>query len=141
MTSTWSPVQATAIRLLPGQDLKSELIDFARTHELQAAAVISVVGSLSQVALRFANCPDKTLVEGKHEILSLSGTLSENGIHLHMCVANSRGQTLGGHVTEGSIIYTTAEVVIAEMSGLVFERNLCHKSGFLELEVKTRTEK
>jgi len=140
MTLNWSSIQATAVRLRPGDDLKSELSRLASEHQLQAASVISAVGSLSQVALRFANCREKTLVEGKHEIIALGGTLSQNGVHLHMSVANSEGHMFGGHVMEGSIIFTTLEVVIAEMSNLVFTREHCPISAFNELVVAVRSE-
>ena len=96
--------------------------------------------SLSEVSLRLANQPHPERFVGKHEIVSLSGTLSKNGTHLHMSVANSEGQIFGGHVVEGSIIYTTAEIVILEMSELVFEREFCPISGFNELLVSTRNE-
>ena len=58
-----------------------------------------------------------------------------SGTHLHMSVANSDGETIGGHVLDGSIIFTTAEIVIAELSGLVFTREHCPLSGFNELRV------
>ena len=71
MTLNWSPIEATAIRINPGGDLKSELSSLASDHELQAAAVISAVGSLSKVSLRFANRPETTELDGKHEIICL----------------------------------------------------------------------
>ena len=136
MTLNWSPLRATAFRLLPGSDLKSELSRIANDQQMQAASVVSAVGSLSKVAIRFANRPETTTVEGEHEIISLSGTVSKNGIHLHMSVADSEGKMFGGHLMGGAIIFTTAEIVIAEMSGLAFTREHCSISGFNELIVK-----
>lgn len=123
---------------MPGADLKSELTKLANENQLGAAAVISAVGSLSKVSLRLANQPESTKFQGKHEIVSLTGTLSKEGIHLHMSVADSRGVTVGGHVMEGSLIYTTVEVVIAELSDLAFLREPCPSSGFKELIVNPR---
>ncbi len=139
MEPIWSPIEATAVRLKPGCDLKTELAQFATDNQLPAAAIISAVGSLSTVSLRFANCPEVTTIDGKHEITSLSGTLSINKVHLHMSVANSKGQMLGGHVTEGSIIYTTAEIVIAKLKALTFTRERCPHSGFRELVINPRS--
>ncbi|MEM7782894.1 MAG: PPC domain-containing DNA-binding protein [Planctomycetota bacterium] len=139
MPASWSSIQTTVIRLLPEMDLKSQLIRFANDHQLHAAAVISAVGSLSQVSLRFANRPEASLLRGKHEIVSLSGTLSLNGIHLHMSVADSDGKVSGGHVMPGSIVYTTAEIVIAKFDSLSFTREPCTLSGFRELVVKSNT--
>ena len=139
MTLNWSPIEATAVRLPPSSDLKLELSRLASEHNLRAAAVISAVGSLSKVSLRFAHQPETTELEGKHEIISLSGTLSKAGIHLHMSIADSKGNLIGGHVMEGSIIFTTLEVVVAEMSSLAFTREPCQISGFNELVVKARS--
>ena len=49
------PIQVSTVRLQPGADLKSELVRLASDNQLWAAAVISAVGNLSRVALRFAN--------------------------------------------------------------------------------------
>lgn len=138
MTLNWSSIHATAFRLLPGDDLKSELAKLAIDNQLRAASVISAVGSLSEVSLRFANRSETTEFQGKHEIVSLIGTLSKDGIHLHMSVSNSEGDTVGGHVMEGSKIFTTAEIVIAEMNELVFTRERCQLTGFNELLVNPR---
>ena len=140
MNLNWSSIQTTAVRLQPGEDLKSEVSRIACDHQLQAACVISAVGSLSEVSLRLANRAETTTFEGKHEIISLSGTLSKNGIHLHMSVANSDGQVFGGHVMEGSVIHTTLEIVIAELKELVFTREPCSLSGYKELIVNARSE-
>ena len=140
MNLNWSSIQTTAVRLQPGEDLKSEVSRIACDHQLQAACVISAVGSLSEVSLRLANRAETTTFEGKHEIISLSGTLSKNGIHLHMSVANSDGQVFGGHVMEGSVIHTTLEIVIAELKELVFTREPCSIFGYKELIVNARSE-
>jgi predicted DNA-binding protein with PD1-like motif len=95
---------------------------------------------LSKVYLRFANQHEWACYDGKHEIVSLTGTLSRHGAHLHMSVSNPSGTTIGGHVVDGSTIYTTAEIVIARLDSLVFLRKLCPLSGFEELVVDSRTE-
>lgn len=138
MKLNWSSIQATAFRLRPGDDLKSELAKLAKDSHFRAAVVVSAVGSLSEVTLRLANRPESTRFQGKHEIVSLIGTLSKDGVHVHMSVANSKGQTVGGHVMKGSTVFTTAEIVIAELSALVFTRERCQMTGFNELVVKPR---
>ena len=135
MTVIWSKAEAMAIRLRPGDDLKSNLRKLATDHDLEAAIIVTAVGSLSDVYLRLANQKEWTHFEGKHEIVSLTGTLSKYGVHMHLSVANSKGTTIGGHLVDGSIIYTTAEIVIAKLNSLVFRREHCPLSGFEELVV------
>ena len=50
---------------------------------------------------------------GEQEILSLSGTLSPDGAHLHIALVDSRGAVIGGHLCVGSLVRTTAELRIS----------------------------
>jgi hypothetical protein len=49
---------------------------------------------------------------GKFEIVSLSGTLSSSGHHVHMSIADCDGNVFGGHLMEGCLVRTTAEIVL-----------------------------
>jgi len=129
-----------ALRLKPNQDLQQGLKEFAIAHQLQAAFILSGIGSFQQVAIRFADQPTSTILTGRFELLSLQGTLSIHGMHLHMAIADSQGNTLGGHVTSGCIIYTTAEIIIGECEDLIFLRTPDEQTGFLELDIQPKTD-
>jgi len=136
-----SPTKYFAFRIQPGQDLRQSLQKFVNEHKLQAAFVQTSVGSLTQVKLRFANQTKETILKGHFEIVSLAGTLSkEGGSHLHISVADETGKTLGGHLLDGSLVYTTAEVVLGELMDLKFTRTTDPKTTFKELSIKDRTE-
>ena len=62
-------IQTITIRLKPGQDLKSELDQLAAVNELEAACVLTCVGSLTTVVLRFANQDHTDILEGHFEIV------------------------------------------------------------------------
>jgi predicted DNA-binding protein with PD1-like motif len=124
-----------ALRLEPNRDLKVSLQDFAIENHLQAGFVLTAIGSLKQGLIRFANRDTATILPEKLEILSLNGTLSESGIHLHIAVADGTGKTRGGHLVEGCVIYTTAEIVIGEAEGLTFLRTVDRQTGFRELQI------
>ncbi|MEO6038958.1 MAG: PPC domain-containing DNA-binding protein [Saprospiraceae bacterium] len=127
-----------ALRLHPGQDLKKELDAFAREHHLQAGFVITCVGSLRRVTIRPAGQQQPLLRSQKFEIVSLVGTLSPDGSHLHIALSDSNGATLGGHLLEGNEIYTTAEIVIGEAQHLQFRRTVDPATTFKELTVNKR---
>ena len=133
-----SPADYYVIRLRPGQDLKAELRAFAKTHDLRAAFIASAVGSLTDVHLRYANQAAGTHLSGHFELLSLSGTLTRDGMHVHLSVADSTGRTYGGHLLDGNLVYTTAELVIGEATALRFEREVDSTFGYRELEVQRR---
>jgi uncharacterized protein len=126
------------IRLKPHQDLKKELMAFAAKEKIKAGCIVTCVGSLEQTNLRFANQPEGKTSKGHFEILSLTGTFSDTSTHLHLSVADSTGAAIGGHLLDGNLIYTTAEVVIGELTDLEFIRLKDSTYGYQELGVKKR---
>ena len=128
-----------ALRLLPGADLKVEIQNYLKKENIEAAAMLSAVGSLRQTRIRLAGAKDYFEESGPKEILSLSGTLSIHGSHLHISLSNGRGQCMGGHLTEGCLINTTAELVIGEIPTLVFRRTEDASTGYEELQVEEKS--
>lgn len=124
-----------AIRLKPQQDLKAELDQFVCKHSLSAACILTCVGSLTQATLRHANQPTETVYQGHFEIVSLTGVMSVHGSHYHLAIADSTGATIGGHLLEGCLIYTTAEIVIGVLPQLRFAREFDEATGFRELAI------
>lgn len=124
-----------AFRLLPGQDLKASLEQYVRDRQIKAGVILSGVGSLQRATLRLADESLKTF-EQKFEIVSLTGTLSQDGCHMHISLADSQGQVVGGHLKDGCLIYTTAEMVIGEISDVFFTRRPDQNTGFEELVVE-----
>ncbi|HEY9857651.1 MAG TPA: PPC domain-containing DNA-binding protein [Stenomitos sp.] len=135
-----SPVQAFALRLRPGEDLLLGLERFATTQRLQAGFVMAIVGSLRHARIRLANQPEATDFAGTFEIVSLSGTLTEEGAHLHLSLSDGTGRTIGGHLVDGCLVYTTAEVILGELSALTFSRELDPETTYPELVVTPRSD-
>lgn len=126
-----------AVRLSPGTDVRQAIEEIAKRERISAGSILSAVGSLSRVQLRFANAKEPTELAGKYEILTLSGTLSAAGVHLHMAVANERGDCKGGHLVKGCQVYTTLELVIAQFTNLRFTRQWDALTGYPELEISS----
>jgi len=81
------------------------------------------------------NKQDIRTYEGDYEITSLVGTVSVNGVHLHMAISDNEGKGFGGHLKEGTIIHPTAEIVIGEDEQVAYTRELDEETGFPELVV------
>jgi predicted DNA-binding protein with PD1-like motif len=128
-------MQAYPLRLLPGDDLRTALEDVLRQRELRAAFVIQGIGSLSVAQLRFAGVETSTELRGDLEILTLAGSLSPDGAHLHMSVADTQGRVFGGHVAHGCRVRTTAELLLALLPGHRFSREPDPGTGFMELVI------
>jgi len=127
-----------ALRLNPGDDLKKSLSYFVAENNIQAGYVITAVGSLSNLNLRYAGQASGVSITGKFEILALSGTLCMQGLHLHLSAADSQGRTLGGHLLDGNVINTTAEIIIGEANHFLFSRETDPETGYAELMIKRR---
>ena len=124
-----------AMRLRPHADLKKSLDAFADEHHLQAACVVTCVGSLRQAVLRFANQSQASTLEGKFEIVSLVGAFSEQGGHYHISISDGEGRMIGGHLMDGCLIYTTAEIVIGVLPSVRFLREPDSETGYDELAI------
>ncbi len=124
-----------ALRLKPNEDLKQSLTEFVLTNDLQSGFILTAVGSFQQVTLRFAGHPCGHGFKSQFELISLVGTLSANGVHLHLAVADSSGKIIGGHLMNGCIIYTTAEIIIGSSNNLSFIRSFDPQTGYNELEI------
>lgn len=77
---------------------------------------------------------NKKAFKGLFEVLSCGGTLSQDGIHVHIAISDGEGRVFGGHLLEGCEIYTTAEVGIME-SDILFKRVYDPDTGYKELVV------
>jgi hypothetical protein len=136
-------MRAHAFRLTPGTDLRAELERLTEAHALRAGCILSCVGSLSRARLRMPGAIGeaavfKTFVEPM-EIMSLTGTLCADGVHVHISLARSDGGCIGGHLAQGCIVNTTAELVIGELLQVEFRRAADPVTGYKELVVSPRT--
>jgi predicted DNA-binding protein with PD1-like motif len=132
-------MKVVPLRLQPGADLRRALEGWMGEQQEQAACVISAVGSLSVARVRFAGASEATVIQGDLEILSLAGTLSPDGAHLHIAVADSSSAVIGGHLCAGSLVRTTAELVVGLLPEWRFSRELDPATSYAELQISHRT--
>jgi predicted DNA-binding protein with PD1-like motif len=132
-------MKAYTFRLKPGQDLFDSIENFVNENKIEAGCVLSSVGSLTRTTLRLANRSTYNEYDGYFEIVSMTGTVSTNGSHIHISISDGDGVTIGGHLVSGCKIYTTVEIVIAEFEDVVYKRELSENdSGYEELAVYKR---
>jgi predicted DNA-binding protein with PD1-like motif len=129
-----------AFRLKPGQDLKKEIQHYVDSAKIEAGYILTCVGSLTDYQIRFANQPNGSKDSGHFEIVSLTGTVSTHGSHLHISISDSTGKTIGGHLMEECKIYTTAEIVIGESTNHIFTREKDGTTPWEELQVKQKSD-
>jgi predicted DNA-binding protein with PD1-like motif len=137
---TTAPIQTQGmkthvLRLKPGDDVKASLQQFVNREKLAAAWVVTAVGSLTHYEIRTANQNKASVATGHFEILSVTGTLSINGSHLHISIADSTGSCFGGHLLEGNLVYTTAEIVLQSSDDYRFRREKDGSTAWEELQI------
>lgn len=122
-------------RLKSGQDLFDSIEAFVKGKNIEAGCLLSGVGSLTHATIRLANREFSSAYEGHFEIVSITGTVSVHGSHLHISISDEDGKTIGGHFESGCKIYTTAEVVLAVFSDVIYKREFAEDSGYEELTI------
>jgi len=122
-------------RLTKGMDLKKEIEEYVINNKI-FGVIICMVGSLNKLKIRLAD--GKSILEklGRFEIVSATGTLSEDGVHIHISVSDEQGNTIGGHLKDGCIINTTAEVGITIFDNIKLKREYDKDTGYNELVIK-----
>lgn len=131
-------IKTYPLRLKPGTDLKKEIEAFVKANHIKAGWIASCAGSLTNYNIRFANQPGGSKGEGHFEIVSLTGTVSVNGSHIHISISDSTGRTIGGHLLDSNRVYTTAEIILQEDDNFVFSREKDGTTPWEELQIKRR---
>lgn len=131
-------ISTYAFRLKPGEDLKESIERTVKEKNIKAGWVATCVGSLTDYSIRFANQPDSDKGSGHFEIVSLVGTVSINGSHLHISISDSTGKTIGGHLMTGCKVYTTAEIILQSTDKYEFTREKDGSTAWEELQVKEK---
>ena len=126
------------LRLLPGGDVRASLDRWAKEGQIEAASILSAVGSLTVASIRFADEKEASSLKGPFEIVALSGVISNDGSHTHIAVSDRAGKTLGGHLGQGSLVHTTLELVLGVYGEMRFLRSEDPRSGYKELFIVPR---
>ena len=129
-------ITSHAFRLKPGQDLKEGIQKMVTEKQIKAGWIGTGVGSLTKYNIRFANQPNGSSGSGHFEIVSLTGTVSINGSHIHLSISDSTGKTIGGHLMDNCQVYTTAEIVILSCNHYEFKREKDGTTPWEELQVE-----
>ena len=109
-------VQLQALRSVPlhleaGTDIRRSLERLA--VELNASGfVLGVVGNLSQAAFQCPGQARPTVLEGDLEIITLQGTISPQGVHLHLSFSDGACQVWGGHLEPGTLVQKGADLLV-----------------------------
>jgi len=123
-------------RLKPGQDLREEVEKLVKEHNIKAGTIISLVGGLKNANLRMADGKTVKSWDEPLEIVSGTGTLSQDGCHIHISASKLDGSVIGGHLKEGCIVKETVEIVLLVFDDVEYVRKPDKETGYNELDTK-----
>jgi predicted DNA-binding protein with PD1-like motif/glutaredoxin len=103
------------LHLPPGADVRRSLEEIAQQQASQGF-VLSVVGNLKTAAFACPGQSGPTTLSGELEIITLQGTLSPTGVHLHLSFSDGDCQVWGGHLEHGSVVLKGADVLVGFLS-------------------------
>ena len=129
-------MKTLVFRILPKQDLRQEINAHCRNANVISGSILSAVGCVSKAVVRIADGITVQTKQADMEIVSLTGTITRDGDHLHILCIDIDHQPFGGHLKEGTIVNTTCEVVIADFSDeWTLHRSFDMQTGYDELTV------
>lgn len=130
-------MKTIAVRLRKNDKLKESLNDIINTYKIKSEAIITGVGSINKGNIRLADGKSIKQLNDPHEIVSLTGTLSPDGVHIHISLADIKGKVIGGHLMEDTFINTTCELIIGIFNEeFEFTREYDKETGYSELSIK-----
>ncbi len=128
-------------RLHRGDDLKASIIRFCQSNGIDASAIVTAVGCLYQATIRLADGKTVKQFNNRYEIVSLTGTISLDGAHLHISISDEAGMVIGGHLCENSYVNTTCEIVLVSLDDQYsFSREFDEETGYKELVIRKKEE-
>jgi predicted DNA-binding protein with PD1-like motif len=132
-------MKTIAVRIPEGEDLVQEIERVVAENHIQAGVILSGVGGLTKSKIRVPVIDGemKFIYPEDLEIVSLNGTVSLTGIHIHISGSDVDGKVWGGHLKQGSVVRMTCELVIGVLEDTVFERKPDEETGYSELHVSS----
>ena len=125
-----------AFRLQRGTDLKAFIEQNCK--DINVAVALSAVGCVYHCHFRLADASKYYENEADYEIVSLTGTVCDGKVHMHISLADNDGNVIGGHLMEGCLINTTCELVLGVLEEYEASRSFDDNTGYDEIEFKEK---
>lgn len=139
----WKQGRRFIIKIKPGEMLRERLKAFARETGVKNAVIISAIGSVVNIHYRGIKTGAKRPITeprmrqhqaaGPLELLGLEGNLISDGqgetdCHLHIMLAKSSGEVVGGHMFDAEV-FASCELLLSEILVKGVERHASKSGG------------
>ena len=101
------------IRFFPEEDLLIKTQDFVKKQKIQAG-YLAGIGAVKQARIGFFDGEEYLVNQFNEdlEIVSLTGNIAMDMVHMHGIFAQKDGKCVGGHIMPGCIVSVTCELHI-----------------------------
>ena len=104
-------MRSLPLKLEPGSDLRLNLEEIGREQGINGF-VLGVVGNLTRAAFQCPGKAEPTVLEGDLEVITLNGTITPEGVHLHLSLSDGACQVWGGHLEPGTLVQKGVDLLI-----------------------------
>ena len=104
-------MQPLPLKLAPGSDLRLSLEELSQRDGI-SGFVIGVVGNLTKASFQCPGQAEPTVLEGDLEVITLNGTFSPEGVHLHLSLSDGACQVWGGHLEPGTFVQKGVDLLV-----------------------------
>ena len=104
-------MQPLPLKLAPGSDLRLSLEKLAQRDGI-SGFILGVVGNLTKASFQCPGQEEPTVLEGDLEVITLNGTFSPEGVHLHLSLSDGACQVWGGHLEPGTIVQKGVDLLV-----------------------------
>ena len=105
-------MRSLPLKLAPGSDLRLSTRRAGPDGTASAALFSAWSGNLTQASFQCPGQANPTVLEGDLEVITLNGTLSPEGVHLHLSLSDGACQVWGGHLEPGTIVQKGVDLLI-----------------------------
>ena len=128
------------LRLDDGDDVFAQITEFARRHQVRAAAIVSGIGMFKAATFGYWDGREYRphAIEVPHELVDLHGSIAEvdgaPSVHLHVGLAGPDHRLVGGHLMRATVGVLN-ELVIDTFPGHRFGRPMDESFGLRRLDL------
>jgi hypothetical protein len=115
-------------RFVVGEDLLASMTQLCRDEDIRNGIILTGFGSVSRAVASGADTdqfpPKKFYAIDRSEgieVLAVSGVIADYHVHAHVAYC-TKSDSFGGHLEKGNIVFSLAEVAIAEVEGFKLRR-------------------
>ena len=127
-------MRSLPLKLAAGSDVRLSLEKLANEQNL-TGFILGVVGNLSRASFQCPGQSQPSVLEGDLEVITLNGTFSPDGVHLHLSLSDGACQVWGGHLEPGTVVQKGVDLLLGLPEPMASSQDSAEASERIEIAV------